>query len=183
VSAHAGFDAERPAETPSAGLLGGLQSLLDRINSVVITLSALAAAAAGCVLTWEVAGRYFFKIASDWQDELSVFLLIGATFGAVGWIQTRRGHVGIDALAQILPPAWDRARRLFADLVSLAFCSFFCWKCWTLLDEAWVDGQTSNSSWGPPLWIPYGLMACGMSLLVAQLLLQVCFRLSAPKTQ
>ena len=40
-------------------------------------LSALAIAAAGCVLTWEVAGRYFLHIPSDWQDELSAILLIG----------------------------------------------------------------------------------------------------------
>jgi TRAP-type C4-dicarboxylate transport system permease small subunit len=183
VSPHAGFDAAKSAETPSAGLLGSLQSVLNWVNAVLIVLCALAAGAAGCVLTWEVAGRYFFKIASDWQDELSVFLLVGATFGAAGWIQTRRGHVGIDALAHILPPAWDWARRLFADLVSLAFCSFFCWKCWTLLDEAWVDDQTSNSAWGPPLWIPYSLMSIGMSLLVAQLLLQVCGRLLGPETR
>jgi hypothetical protein len=41
------------------------------------------------------------------------------------------------------------------------------------LKEAWVDGQTSDSAWGPPLWIPYGLMSVGISLLVVQLLLQV----------
>jgi TRAP-type C4-dicarboxylate transport system permease small subunit len=181
VSPHTGFDVERPARTAPAGFVGGLQAVLDRINAVLIVLCALAAGAAGCVLTWEVAGRYFFKIASDWQDELSVFLLVGATFGAASWIQTRRGHIGIDALAHVLPPAADRARRLLADLVSLAFCLFFCWKCWTLLDEAWEDGQISNSAWGPPLWIPYGTMALGMSLLVAQLALQVCSRLIGAK--
>jgi TRAP-type C4-dicarboxylate transport system permease small subunit len=181
VSAHAGFDAEGTAAARPTGLLGGLQALLDRVNATLIVLCALAAGAAGCVLTWEVAGRYFFKIASDWQDELSVFLLVGATFGAASWIQTRRGHVGIDALAHVLPPAADRARRLFADLVSLAFCGFFCWKCWTLLQEAWEDGQITNSAWGPPLWIPYGTMALGMSLLVVQLALQVALRLAGPK--
>ncbi|MBN9115415.1 MAG: TRAP transporter small permease, partial [Pandoraea sp.] len=39
--------------------------------------------------------------------------------------------------------------------------------------EAYVDGQTSSSTWGPPLSIPYGLMAFGMTLLTVQLLLQV----------
>jgi TRAP-type C4-dicarboxylate transport system permease small subunit len=173
VKSGVGLEEAEPADLPSAGLLGALQSALDRLNTLLVVLSALAAAAAGAVLTWEVAGRYFFKIPSDWQDELSIFLLVGATFMSAGWIQARRGHVGIDALAHILPPAADRVRRFLADITSLAFCGFFCWRCWALLAEAWEDGQISGSAWGPPLWIPYGLMSAGMSVLVVQLALQV----------
>ena len=169
---------DTPADIPVAGVLGGLQSLLDTLHSVLVIVSAVAAFAAGLVLTWEVAGRYFFKIPSDWQDESSIFLLIGATFLSAGWIQARRGHVGIDALAHILPAGADRVRRVVADVVSLAFCSFFCWRCWALLMEALEDGQTSDSAWGPPLWIPYGLMAAGMTVLVVQLALQVLSPLS-----
>ena len=133
----------------------------------------MAIAAAGAVLTWEVIGRYFLGIPSDWQDELSTFLLIGATFGSAAWTQARRGHVGIDALAHMLPPPIDRARRLLADICSFLFVTFFAWKSWQLLLEAWVEGETTPSAWGPPLWIPYGCMAAGMALLALQLLLQV----------
>ena len=88
------------------------------------------------MLTWEVSGRYFLGIASDWQDELSTFLLIGATFASASWTQARRGHVGIDALAHVLPPAADRVRRMLADLAPLPFCGYFAWKCLQLLLEA-----------------------------------------------
>jgi TRAP-type C4-dicarboxylate transport system permease small subunit len=138
-----------------------------------MAVSAIAAGVAGCVLTWEVIGRYFLKIPSEWQDELSVFLLIGATFLSAAWIQARRGHVGIDALAHVLPPAADRVRRIVADAIAFGFCAFFCWKSWTLFHEAWVDGQTTSSAWSPPLSIPYGLMSLGMTLLVLQMLLQL----------
>ena len=161
------------ADVPRTGLLGVVQSGLDVVNNVMALLSALAIGAAGVVLTWEVAGRYFFHTPSDWQDELSTFLLIGATFASAGWVQARRGHVAIDALAAILPPAADRARRWLADLLSLGFVVFFAWKCWTLLGEALEDGQTTSSAWGPPLWVPYGCMAAGMSLLGLQLLFQL----------
>jgi len=169
---------EREERRP--GLLGLLNLLLHRVNDVATAVSAVAVGVAGCVLTWEVIGRYFLKIPSEWQDELSVFLLVGATFMAAAWIQARRGHVGIDALAAVLPPAADRVRRIFADFASLLFCAFFCWKSWVLLLEAIDEGQITGSPWGPPLWIPYGLMTVGMTLLVLQLALQLAGWLAPP---
>ena len=53
------------------------------------------------------------------------------------------------------------------------FCAFFAWKSCTLLHEAWAEGQTTSSSWAPPLWIPYLLMSLGMLLLTLQLAVQV----------
>jgi len=176
VSSH-GIDAasgELPvADVPRQGVLGRVQVALDGVNGLMAVLSSIAIAAAGLVLTWEVAGRYFFSIPSDWQDELSTFLLIGATFASAAWIQARRGHVAIDALGHILPPLADRVRRVAADLLSFLFVAFFAWKSVTLLLEALADGQTTPSAWGPPLWIPYGCMSAGMILLAVQLLLQV----------
>lgn len=157
---------------PIGGMLGASQRILDAINLVMAIGSAVAILLAGIVLTWEVIGRYFLGSASNWQDELSVFLLIGATFASAGWTQARRGHVGIEALGHLLPPGINRARCFLADLVALLFCAFFAWKCWALLGEAWEEGQTTPSSWGPPLWIPYGCMTFGMALLSLQLLVQ-----------
>lgn len=161
------------ADVPRRGVLGVVQGALDGVNALMAVLSALAIAAAGVVLTWEVAGRYFFKTPSDWQDELSIFLLVGATFASAAWVQARRGHVAIDALGAVLPPAADRMRRVLADALSFLFVAFFAWKSGMLLHEAWTDGQTTSSAWGAPLWIPYACMTAGMALLALQLALQV----------
>jgi len=158
------------------GALAAAAAVLSKANAVAAAASAVAAGVAGCVLTWEATARYLFKIPSDWQDEMSVFLLVGATFMSAAWVQERRGHVGIQALGAILPPAADRVRRYASDVVTLLFCAFFCWKSWSLLVEAVREGQTSNSAWGAPLWIPYGCMAVGMTLVVLQVLLQVASR-------
>lgn len=161
----------RPGPARS-GLVRALQGLVRALNRTAVLISAIAIGAAGCVLTWEATSRYLFRMAGDWQDELSIFLLVGATFLSAAWVQQQRGHVGIEALAALLPPGIDRARRRLVDVATLAFCAFFCWKTWSLLIEAVQDGQISSSAWGAPLWIPYGCMAVGMSLLVLQLLLQ-----------
>ena len=74
--------------------------------------------------------------------------------------------------------AW---RAALVDILSMLFCAFFCWKSWTLLEDAVREGQTTTSTLSPPLWIPYGLMATGMSILVLQLALQVALHFSRPE--
>lgn len=153
--------------------MGRAATLLSAINTAAVVVSGIAIGVAGCVLTWEATARYLFKIPSDWQDELSIFLLVGATFLSAAWVQERRGHVGIQALGAVLPPSADRIRRYASDIVTLVFCAFFCWKTWSLLIEAVKDSQISGSAWGAPLWIPYGCMAVGMTLLALEVLVQV----------
>jgi TRAP-type C4-dicarboxylate transport system permease small subunit len=41
-----------------------------------------------------------------------------------------------------------------------------------------VENFHTESTWGPPLWIPYSLMTVGMTLLSLQLLLQVMVALA-----
>ena len=104
------------AETPRNGMVGAAQNALGVVNAVLARLSAAAIGIAGCVLTWEVFGRHFWNLPSDWQDELALFPLIGATFLSAAWTQERRGHVAIEALSAILPPRVDRVRRVLIHL-------------------------------------------------------------------
>lgn len=151
-------------------------NLLSAVNRAIVFLSAIALLLASAVLTYSVVLRYFSPEPTDWQDEFAVFLLIGVTFMSAAWVQSQRGHIGIEAVAHLLPPRLDRWRLRLVDAASALFCAFFAWKSWTLLHEAWTEGYVSSSSWAPPLWIPYLAMAFGMSLLTLQILLQVVRR-------
>ena len=143
-----------------------------QLNRLMVAIGMVALIAAAFVLTSSVVSRYVMHASTDWQDETAVFLLVGATFLCGAYVQSLRGHVGIEALTGVLSPGVNRVRQVLVDLISFCFCLFFAWKSWTLFHEAWVDKQTTSSSWAPPLWIPYGLMAAGMSLLSLQLLVQ-----------
>ena len=175
-----GFDAATAAaETRAAdearlpGLLGILDRAMRLLNRVILAVGGLCLVSACLVLTHSVVVRYLLKQPTDWQDEMAVFLIIGATFLSAAGVQAKRGHVAIEALTGLLSPAVNRIRLLLADVISLTFCLFFAWKSWSLDHEAWTDGQVSQSTWGPPLWIPYTLMAAGMSLLCLQFALQI----------
>ncbi len=143
------------------------------VNRAMLVAGMLALLVAAGVLTSSVVTRYWLHASTDWQDETAVFCLVGATFLCGAWVQSQRGHVGIEAVAGLLSPRVDRLRRVAVDALCTAFCAFFAWKSWTLCHEAWAEGQTTSSSWAPPLWIPYALMAAGMTLLTLQLALQL----------
>jgi TRAP-type C4-dicarboxylate transport system permease small subunit len=159
-------------------LVAALERGLAFCNNVIVVLAAIALIAACVILSDSVLGRALFHSANYWQDEAAVFLLVGATFMTSAYVQGQRGHIGIEAFVGLLSPTANRIRLWLVDVASFLFCAFFAWKSWTLAHEAWVDGQVSNSMWSPPLAIPYGLMAAGMTLLCVQILLQIMIPLS-----
>jgi TRAP-type C4-dicarboxylate transport system permease small subunit len=179
-----GFELE-PAQGPAVpdnAALAALSRWFDSFNSLLLKLSMLAMLLTALVLTYSVVTRYFFKIPTDWQDEASVFMLVGVTFFCGAHVQASRGHIGIEALAAILPAKVNAVRQFIVDLLSFAFCAFFAWKSWTLCHEAWVEGQTTSSMLAPPLWIPYSMMALGMTILTLQLLVQVLTHMTGKRS-
>ncbi len=156
-----------------AGSLAAITRVLDRVNQGIMIIAGVALLGAALVLTYGVVTRYFLKVSTDWQDEASVFLIVGSIFMCGAYVQSQRGHVGIEALAAILPAGVNRVRKALIDIASLAFCAFFSWKSWEMFHEAFSGGYRTESSWAPPLWIPYGLLALGMMNLSLQLLVQV----------
>src|SRR5205814_5747760 len=106
--------------------------MLEVINYVVVIVSSIALVVASFVLSYSVVTRYFLHLSTDWQDETSVFLIVGAVFMSAAAIQARRGHVAIEAIVGLLSPGVNRVRMLLVDIASLAFCGYFAWKSWLL---------------------------------------------------
>ena len=114
-----GFDAASDSVEPAARPVDVVDRVLATINQGVVILSSIALVIASIVLTYSVFSRYFFHFSTDWQDELSVFLIVGAVFMSAAAIQAQRGHVGdrgdrrpLSPRAQSHPPARRRPREL-----------------------------------------------------------------------
>lgn len=172
-----GAPVARPA-VPAWRPLAWLAAALEKFHKLAVFLGMIALVVTSCILTYSVVVRYFLHHPTDWQDEASVFMLVGVIFLCSAYVQNLRGHIGIEALAGFLSPMANKVRMFIVDLLSFAFCAFFAWKSWTLFHEAWVDGQTTSSTFAPPLWIPYSMMALGMTVLTLQLLVQVLVRIT-----
>ena len=82
--------------------------------------AAIALIAACVILSYSVLGRALFHSPNYWQDEAAVFLLVGATFMTSAYVQSQRGHVGIEAFVGLLSPPANRIRLWLVDVASLA---------------------------------------------------------------
>jgi C4-dicarboxylate transporter, DctM subunit len=146
----------------------GIAGALNALNEWMFKLSAVALVVAAIVLTGGVIFSHLTKTGVAWQDEVTIFLISGAIFMSAAAVQSRRGHIGIEVLDHLLPASVNNARRAIIDALVLAFCLIFAWKSGALFLEAVHEGQTSQSAWGPPLWIPYSVLTIGMALLAVQ---------------
>src|SRR4051794_2645220 len=126
-----GVDVAGAPETSTelhAGAIGWLDRAMAGVNKLTTLFGMIALLIASLVLTYSVFSRYLFKAATDWQDEVAVFCIVGAGFLAGAWGELQRGHVGIEAVARILPRRSDRVRRIVVDILTLAVFAFFAWE-------------------------------------------------------
>jgi C4-dicarboxylate transporter, DctM subunit len=149
------------------------RGVLALLNDALFRLSAAALVAAAVVLTFGVISGHVMGRAVIWQDEVTIFLIVGAIFLSSAYVQAKRGHVGIEVLSSYLSPETDRLRHLVVDAVAFCFVAIFAFQAGYLLQEAVAEGQSTHSAWGPPLWIPYLLLTIGMIMLALQLAQQV----------
>src|SRR5215470_913800 len=97
-----GLEAVSAAANPAERVMAG-------VNRLIVILSSIALVIASGVLTYSVVVRYFLKYSTDWQDEMSVFLIVGAVFMSAAAIQAQRGHVAIEAVVALLPKRVNHA--------------------------------------------------------------------------
>jgi C4-dicarboxylate transporter, DctM subunit len=166
-------DHSLPASASEQGIVG---SSFHRLIDLLFNLSAIALVAASAVLTAGVIAGHLFGRGLEWQDEMEIFLVAGAVFISSAAVQARRGHIGIELLGSFLPGRWRQRRNVLIDALSFAFVAFMALKSGTLFHEAWTEDQVSQSTWAPPMWIPYALMTFGMALLALELAFQTAER-------
>ena len=153
-------------ETAIASAFRGLVDFFFNLSSIALVI-------ASAVLTGGVIAAHVLQRGIEWQDEMEVFLVAGAVFLSAAAVQARRGHIGIEVLDSFMPESARAWRTLLTDALSLVFVAFVAWKSGALLSEAWSEGHVSQSTWAPPLWIPYAIMTLGLALLACELALQV----------
>ena len=173
----AGGAAAAPGPLFGDGLAGrawrGFSRAVRRLNQLTGLAAGLLIVASCVVITNEVIWRYYLHRPHTWNLELNIFLLIGATFLAANYTQMKRAHVGTEVLQTVMPARWNRRRILAGDILSALLCMFAAAMVLRYDGQAWSEGWTTDSTWAPPLWIPYTLIGVGLVLISLEYIVQI----------
>ena len=161
----------------------GLSQAMERFSRFCGYLTGGLIILSAALITYEVIWRYYLSHPHTWSLEVNIFLLIGATFLASSFTQFKRGHVGTEVLDLVIPKHWIPWRVLIGDALSCAVCVFIGISVSLYAVQAWNEGWTTDSTWAPPLWIPYTLMAVGMWMTALQSLVQIVEQLAQIKSK
>ncbi|MGH7067185.1 MAG: TRAP transporter small permease [Acetobacteraceae bacterium] len=165
-SSHADAAPGRTAWRLFRGAIQAINLFTGVIAGTMIILSA-------AIITNEVIWRYWLRRPHTWNLELNIFLLIGATFLAANYTQMKRAHVGTEVLQALMPASWNRFRILAGDVLSVLLCGFMAVKVLQYDWEAWTKDWRTDSTWAPPLWIPYTLIGVGLVLISLEYVIQI----------
>lgn len=95
-----------------------MRKLAQKIDLIEETIAAYLLAAMVGVTFTQVIARYVFNAGAVWALEATVFLFAWMVLLGMSWVLKHVGHLGVDALVNIMPRRW----RVICTLVSLLGC-------------------------------------------------------------
>jgi len=114
--------------------------------------------------------RYALSESTSWQTEFVTYVLIASTFLGAPYVLLIRGHVNVELVPLMLGPKSRFVLALFAYSTSALLCFILTYYSFLFWYEAWVEGWTSDTVWGPKLWTIYLSMPVGFFVISLQYL-------------
>jgi TRAP-type C4-dicarboxylate transport system permease small subunit len=139
---------------------------ISTVCGIVAALMILLSVLITCQMIWM---RFVLNASTIWQTEAVTYLMIAATLIGLPYVQLVRGHVNVDLVPMLLPPAVRKALALLVLALSIAVISIMTFHGYELFHIAWERGWRSESVWGVSLWIPYLAIPLGLGLFVVQM--------------
>lgn len=146
---------------------------INAINEASGYISALLILLCSLVILHAVTVRYFFGLPSYWQTELSIYLLMFATFIGGAYALKHGAHVGVDLLSIKLSGRANLVLRIITAILCLGLTFVVTWKAGNMWWEATSMGWESDTLWGPKLTYPYAILPVGMLLTSLQYLVLI----------
>ena len=158
----------------------GFITLVNRVSQVVGVLSAAMVVIAVVITCQMIFIRYFLNGSTYWHTEAVVYLVLAATLLGLPYVQKLKGHVNVDLVPMLLPPAGRKALMIASFVGATVVLSIMTFYSAELVYLSYSKGWTSDTVWGPPLWIPYLTMPLGFGLFGLQLLADLIELLMTP---
>lgn len=149
-------------------------------------LTAVMAAAAACLIllmslwiTYDVATRNLFGLASPWAFDLSEYTLVWITFLAGPWLLLKDRHVRIELLIDQLSVRLQRAVGIVVSVVAILVCVILAWQCGIAAHDYLTRGDMMPRIWRIPRIFPYVVIPIGAVMLAVSFVFRLGLYISS----
>ena len=149
------------------GILGTIDSLISRIESVMLAVGVLLMAANTIS---NVVGRFVFQSSIFFTEELNRILIILITFAGVSYAARQGRHIRMSAIYDAMPP---RLRKLMMIVIALVTAVFMFGLCYYSI--GYIETQAGRGRvlpalqipvWWTLVWVPVGFLMTGLQYLL-----------------
>ena len=149
------------------GFLGTIDSLISRIESVMLAVGVLLMATNTIA---NVIGRFVFQSSLFFSEELNRILIILITFAGISYAARQGRHIRMSAIYDAMPP---RVRKVMMIGIALITCVFMFGLCYFSIN--YIGTQASRGRllpslqipvWWTLVWVPVGFFMTGVQYLL-----------------
>ncbi|MEJ1995315.1 MAG: TRAP transporter small permease [Limibacillus sp.] len=145
-------------------------ALLDRVNDWLGKLSAWLFFLTGAMITYDVAGRYFFNAPTIWASELSLLAMIWGTFLGMATLLRHRQHIRITMLTNLMGARGKALADSLSLLVIAIFSGVATWYGFGIMLDSLERGRTAGTLLNLPNWWTEAVIPLGFGMLMLQCL-------------
>jgi len=120
------------------------------------------------IVFYEIVARYLFNSPTTWSIDVSIYLVIWATFLGAAYTLKEGGHIMVDVVLVKFSIRKVHIIRRTAYTLVLAFCLVLMWRGTLACIDAVRYGEVTLSAHRFPLWLPMAAIPVGSFLLSLQ---------------
>ena len=146
-----------------------------RIRKIVDGLTLWAAVVGGVlfivialIVFYEIVARYVFNAPTTWSIDVSIYLVLWATFLGAAYTLKEGSHIMVDVVVVKFPLRNARLIRLATYTLVLAFCLVLLWRGTLACIDAVRYNEVTLSTYRFPLWLPMSAIPAGSFILSLQ---------------
>ncbi|MFH2133172.1 MAG: TRAP transporter small permease [bacterium] len=148
--------------------------VLERILKITVDISAGTSAVIVFVMmfpiTLDVILRYVFNKPLHGTYQLAEFMMVGAVYLSIAYVQAHREHIKLEVATNRLSPRMQMLLDIIGHWVGIGIFAIITWQAGKAAWETWRIGDYTMGIVEWPLWPAKTAVAFGCGLLVLQLL-------------
>ena len=153
--------AGQPDGLPAPVTASRVDAIARALGGTLKALSAALLASYFVLVLLQVFFRYVLNESLFWAEELVRGLLVWGVLIGSALVAGSRGHIRIEVLELLLPPAGRRVVVWITDALTIGFCLLLLWAAVELMNRTWLQQSPTLEV---PKWTVYMALAAGAGI-------------------